>query len=155
MSPKGLCVKGLAASLWHYWEVVEPLRGRSFWKEVRPMGCDTEGDIGTCTTSPLSHPLDLFHKATSLFCHTLGHDFLPCHWPKSSRTNWLWTETSDTVSHSKPFLLISCFISSSHPRDGKLPNTKPFTLWSESETEKELGSQYFFQGHSSNDQTSP
>jgi hypothetical protein len=27
--PKNLCVKGLARSLWYYWEVVEPLRGRA------------------------------------------------------------------------------------------------------------------------------
>jgi hypothetical protein len=26
-SPKGPCVEGLVQSLWHYWEVVEPLGG--------------------------------------------------------------------------------------------------------------------------------
>jgi hypothetical protein len=37
MSPKGPCVKGLATSLQHYWEVVELLRDGAERKKVR--GC--------------------------------------------------------------------------------------------------------------------
>jgi hypothetical protein len=37
-APKGSCVQRLVPSLWCYWVMVEPLRGRAWWEEVRSLG---------------------------------------------------------------------------------------------------------------------
>jgi hypothetical protein len=52
VSPKGPCVEGLAASLWCYWQVVEPSGGGAWWKEVRSLEAALEVDLGTL--APLS-----------------------------------------------------------------------------------------------------
>jgi hypothetical protein len=37
LSPKGPCAEGWVPSLWCHWKVVEPIRGRAQWEEVRPL----------------------------------------------------------------------------------------------------------------------
>jgi hypothetical protein len=51
--PTKICAKGTSTKswvprLWHCWEVVEPLGGRAWWKEVRSLGweCALEEDTG-------------------------------------------------------------------------------------------------------------
>jgi hypothetical protein len=71
MSPKGPCVDNFVPSSWHHWEVVEPLRevGPS-GREVRPLGCALEVDVGILAPSLSLSLLPGYHEMSTF---VLGH----------------------------------------------------------------------------------
>lgn len=72
-------------------EVVWPSRKVGHW------GCALKGHMGTCPSLlPIMKRAGLFHPLT------LFHSVLLCLW-----ISWLWTETFETMSPNKPFLLRS------------------------------------------------
>jgi hypothetical protein len=119
MSPKGPGMEGLVLNLRHYWELVEPLGGEAWWKEVRSLGLCPWRRYWKLDPSPLcvsdSESLcRYFSLSCSLWlpwgkrlCSTTYscHDILPHSRPKSNKTNQPWTEA---MIQSKPFFLI-CF----------------------------------------------
>jgi hypothetical protein len=59
----------------HCWEMIEPLWGKAYWKEVRSMGTWLEGDIGTLSSS-FSLSLSRFQKwrkASAFILLSLAH----------------------------------------------------------------------------------
>jgi hypothetical protein len=74
--PKGLCAEDLLVSLWHYWEMVKPLRGGDF------NGVTLKGILGPWLLSLLFlHP---GHHEMSSFSlpHASAYDDLGCHRPQ-------------------------------------------------------------------------
>jgi hypothetical protein len=68
MSPKGLCMEGLVISLWHSWEIAQPLKGGAYLKKLSHWG----------HALPLSLPN--YHEVNK--SHS-SHDIMPCQKPKA------------------------------------------------------------------------
>jgi hypothetical protein len=109
--PQSPGVKGLVPSPWYYWEVTDPLRvrlsGRKLGWSLEMWPWRNIGTMGSC--------LSLYFLAamrwTGSLCHTLLPCFVfPCHRSIRNKIKWPWTETFETMSPNKPFLLINYFL---------------------------------------------
>jgi hypothetical protein len=79
----------------------------------------TLGDIGI-PLSFFASQMSWWEQLCSSVCSCRA--ILPCHRPQSNRASWLWTQTSETMSQNKPFLLISWFPQIFCHGDGSLTN---------------------------------
>jgi hypothetical protein len=77
MSLNSPSVKGLAASPWHYWEVVKPLGGGTCLEEGRPLGVPLKGVLGPRPFPVFLFciPTDMSDGASSTVCSCPGE---PC-----------------------------------------------------------------------------
>lgn len=88
---------------WHYWEIVEPLRGGVYCKTFRSMGeCPW-------VAGPLPLPLSFASLPWGKkFWYTNPYlDMLTQNRPKVKGINWSWNGTSKALSQNKTFLFIS------------------------------------------------
>jgi hypothetical protein len=84
------------------------------------LGCALEGDFEISVSCSLCFWLPWSEQLPH---YMLPPDIYPHHMPESNEPNWLWTETSKTMSQNKHFALLSWFISGIYHSKGKLINT--------------------------------
>jgi hypothetical protein len=112
--PKGLYAEGLAPSLWCYWQVVKPLKGGDWWKEVRLQGpCPWSGHWDP---QPFLSLLPGCHKVS---LHVLS----PWCTASPQAPKQQGQVTSEIMNQSKPFLYSNWLISGICYSSGKLTDT--------------------------------
>jgi hypothetical protein len=99
-SPKTHVLRALVASLWHYWEVVEPLDGEACWEKVRPLGTWPWRRLGALAPPCLSVSFCFLAAMRWTASSAMGshHHVLPTSVPGATGP------TDYSVSQNKPFL---------------------------------------------------